>query len=150
MRIITTIVAGLLCAGAVARAAATLTFGGKAIAIDMTSCSPDNSNDGKSRAIAAMDMASASGATIQFASLDPPSGDYRTVAGEDDLGAGKVVFGMAGSAFGGGSIATPGQGIAITRTASGYRAVFSGIAVVDMESKAPSPKTLAGDLSCSN
>ncbi len=125
-----------------------LSFAGKAVAIDMTSCSPDNSADGKSRAIAAINSRSASSAILQFSSLNPVTGTYVTVDNEDALGPGKVTLGVAGPSFGDGFIAKPGQTVNITRTGSIYRATFSDIVLLNMVSKTVSSAKLTGDFSC--
>jgi hypothetical protein len=131
-----------------AKAANSLTFGGKTIAIDLTSCSPDNSADGKSRAIAATNSASASTATLQFATLEPASGEFTTVADEDALGPGKVIVGAAGSLFEGALLAKPGQKVSLVKTGSKYQATFSDLTLIDAVTKAASSKTLTGSVSC--
>ncbi len=125
-----------------------LSFGGKAIAIDMTSCSPENSADGKSRAIVAADSASGSSATLQFSSLTPPAGTYATVADEDGLGEGKVIVAVGGRSFGGVFMAVPGQSVTVTRAGPRYAASFAGLTLIDMMSKAPARQTVAGSFGC--
>lgn len=125
-----------------------LSFAGKAVAIDMTSCSPDNSADGKSRAIAAMNTRNASSATVQFSTLNPAAGAYVTVDNEDALGPGKVTLGVAGPSFGDGFIARPGQTVNVAKAGSTYRATFSDVVLVNMMSKAVSTAKLTGDFSC--
>ena len=129
-------------------AASTVSFGGRSVTIDLTSCSPDNSADGKSRAIAAIQSRSASIAMVQFSTLNPPSGAYLTVDDSDRLGAGKVVLGLGGDAFGDVFVAKPGQTVIVTKTGSAYRAQFSNVALVQMPSKTVSSKTVSGDFGC--
>ena len=126
----------------------TLSFGGKAVLVDMTSCSPENSANGKSRAIAAIQSRSASSATVQFSTLNPPSGAYVTVDDSDKLGAGKVVVGLGGDAFGDVFVARPGQTVTVTNAGSAYRAKFSDVVLIQMPSKAVSSKTVSGDFGC--
>lgn len=135
-------------AQAIAQTSSAVTWGGKSIAIDMSSCSPENSNNGKNRAMAAINSASASSATIQFSTLTPTTGTYTTVATEEALGSGKVLLAAAGSAFGGAFLAKEGQAIKVTNTAGKYSAVFADLTVGDMESKAVSPKKLSANIYC--
>ena len=125
-----------------------LSFGGKSIAVDTTSCSSENSADGKNRAIAAINNGSASIAIVQFSTLSPASGTYLTVADEDALGSGKVVVGLAGSAFRGSFTVKPGQTIVVTRSGPRYQASFAEIAVIETISKAASSKRVTGNFGC--
>jgi hypothetical protein len=94
----------------------TLTFGGKSIAIDITDCSTENSSDGKSRAIVAMNSSTASACTIQFAVVSPASGTFITGEDGDGLKPGEVLLGVAGDDYDGNFIAKKGQAIVITNT----------------------------------
>jgi hypothetical protein len=145
-----TIAAGLVAPGVgqAQSGPASLSFGGKAVAVDMTSCSPENSSNGKNLAIAAINMGSASAFTVQFASANPAGGTFITVADEDALGAGKVVVGLGGSIFGGTFVAKAGQSVTVVKAGAKYTASFSNLAVVDMMSKAASAKTAGGTISC--
>jgi hypothetical protein len=126
-----------------------MSFGGKAIAVDMTSCSPENSSDGKSRAMAATNGASASSMTIQFSTLNPASGKYTTVVDGDALSAGKVLIGAAGKSFGkGGVLAKAGQEITVVKTGAAYQASFSDLAMQGMASKAAVEQKLSASFGC--
>jgi hypothetical protein len=133
---------------AIAQAPSSVSFGGKAIAIDTSSCSPENSSNGKNRAIAGISSASASSTTVQFATLNPATGSYTTVSNEDALGAGKVLVAAAGSAYGGAFMAKDGQTIKVTNAAGKYNAAFTDLLVADMQTKAASAKKLTGNISC--
>ncbi len=127
-------------------AANTLTFGGKSIAIDLIDCSTDNSSDGKSRAIAAINSATSSACIIQFSSLTPASGTYVTGEDGDALKQGEVVMGISGSEFDGNLVAKKGQAILVTNTGGKYHATFKDI-VMTNEGK-DSSKKMNGDFGC--
>lgn len=124
-----------------------LSFGSAMIIIDMTDCSTDNSSDGKSRAIAAVNSSNASMCTIQFGTLEPASGTYITTQ-EETIGAGQVVLGGAGAAFGDGFIAIAGQKIAITSVGGKYNAAFKDLVLVDPTSKQTISKKISGNFGC--
>ncbi len=113
----------------------------------MMDCSTENSSDGKSRAIAATNMATISSLVIQFGSLDPTSGTYTTIS-EDPIGAGQVVVGGDGKAFGGGFVADAGQTITITNTGGKYKASFKDLALTDPSTKKPLAKKMTGNFGC--
>jgi hypothetical protein len=123
-----------------------LTFGGKSIAITSTDCSTDNSSDGKSRAIVAINATTASACTIQFAVVSPTSGTFITAEDADALKAGEVALGVAGDDFDGNFIAKKGQVIAITNNGGKYHASFKDITMTN-DGK-DTAKKLTGDFGC--
>ena len=66
----------------------------------------------------------------------------------EELGAGKVVVGLGGDAFGDVFVARPGQTVTVTNAGSAYRAKFSDVVLIQMPSKAVSSKTVSGDFGC--
>ena len=131
-----------------AQSASSVRFGGKTIALEVTSCSPENSANGRNRAIFGMNMAQASSAGVQFSNLNPPTGSYTTTPGEELMSAGKVLVAVAGPAFDGGVLfARAGQTVKVTNSGGKYQAVFTDLALEDDQSK-PSAKKLSGSISC--
>ena len=124
-----------------------LSFGGVEVTVDVTDCSTDNSSDGKSRAIAAINDASASMCTIQFGVLDPSSGTYTTTL-EEPIGNGQIILGVGGSTFGGAYAAKAGQSITITNNGGKYQAVFKDIVLLDPATKDKVGKKITGNFGC--
>ncbi len=129
------------------QSANSLSFGGVDIAVDTTDCSTENSSDGKSRAIAAINSANASMCTIQFGTLDPSSGTYTTTL-EEPIGNGQVILGVGGSIFGGAFAAKAGQSISIINNSGKYRAVFKDITLLDPATKEKAGKKITGNFGC--
>ena len=125
----------------------TLSISGVTIMVDMTDCSPDNSSDGKSRAIAAINSSTASMCTLQFGTLEPANGAYLTIQ-EEPIGEGQVILGGAGSSFGGGFIAAAGQGVIITSGQGKYHAAFKDIILIDPATKKTIGKKISGSFGC--
>ena len=124
-----------------------LSFGGVDVTVDATDCSTDNSSDGKTRAIAAINNASASMCTIQFGVLDPSSGTYTTTL-EEPIGNGQVILGVGGSTYGGAFAAKAGQSITIINNSGKYQAVFKDIVLLDPATKEKVGKKISGNFGC--
>ena len=124
-----------------------LFFGGSNIVVDMMDCSTDNSSDGKTRAIAAINSSTTSACIIQFGTLEPGSGIYSTIP-EEPIGPGQVVLGAAGSAFGSGFVAIAGQTVTITSGNGKYHAAFKDLILMDPATKGTIPKKISGSFGC--
>ncbi len=124
-----------------------LIFGGVVVTVDVTDCSLDNSSDGKSRAIAAVNSEAMSMCVVQFGVVDPASGTYTTIL-EEPIDTGQVILGGGGSALDGAFVAVSGQSITITHESGKYRAVFNDIALMDPITKGAMTKKVTGNFGC--
>ena len=124
-----------------------LFFGGANIVVDMMDCSTDNSSDGKTRAIAAINSSSTSSCIIQFGTQEPGSGIYTTIP-DGPIGSGQVVLGGAGVAFGSGFVAIAGQTVTITSGNGKYHTAFKDLILMDPATKGTIPKKISGSFGC--
>lgn len=124
-----------------------LTYGGTKVSFNSTDCSPDNSSDGKSLAIAVISMASASSCIIQFGLIDPAPGTYTTIV-EEPINPGQVIVGVGGDTYGGTFVALGKQSVIVTTTGGKYKAVFKDLVLVDLSTQTNNNRKLSGSLSC--
>ena len=124
-----------------------LFFGGTNIVVDIMDCSTDNSSDGKTRTIAAINSSSASSCIIQFGTREPGSGIYITIP-EEPIGPGQAVLGGAGTAFDSGFVAIGGQFVTITSGNGKYYAAFKDLILMDPATKGTIPKKISGSFGC--
>ena len=125
----------------------TVMFGGARIQIDMTDCSTNNSTDGRSRAIAAINNESSSACIVQFGVRDPASGTYTTVT-EEPIGPGQVILTGSGPLYEGRFVAVAGQAIIVTNSTGLYYTAFRDLILSDPDSRKFNAKKISGSFGC--